>query len=327
MAYRTGQVNFSRGELAPQLYGRWDVDSYGSALKQARNVVVLKYGGVTKRPGTHFVAEVYDASQPTRLLPFQFSLTQTYALEMGQGYMRVAANGGIVIEQELEITNITNAAHAQITAAFHGYEAGNQVWLTGIDGELGDFLNNRFWTVVSSIDDNNFTIDADTSGLLPFAGANGGDTRTQTPAPPPPPPPVPPPSPPPPPPPTGGGGTWCVADDTPILLADGTETQARFLKVGTLVRTQRKNGRGKWGNFRVTALEPAWQPVYRVEIGGRILRATKGHRIWIDDRWQTVDALGKPDGETWIVQISVGEAETYVSNGILSHNLKQQASI
>jgi hypothetical protein len=83
--FRTAQANFCRGELGPQLYGRFDVDAWGTALRRARNVIVLKYGGLSKRPGTQLVAEVLDASQPVRLVPFQFSLDQTYALEMGQG--------------------------------------------------------------------------------------------------------------------------------------------------------------------------------------------------------------------------------------------------
>ncbi|GFM29271.1 hypothetical protein [Novosphingobium sp. PY1] len=181
--FRAAQPNFSKGELAPHLHGRFDVDAYQSAVRRARNVMVLKYGGMTKRPGTHLVAEVLDYSAPNRLLPFQFSLTQTYALEMGQGYMSPCANGGRLIEDELAITAITNAANAQITAAYHGYSAGNRVFLTGIAGEIGELLNGRVWTVASSIDGNNFTIDADTTGLDAFTSATGGITRTSAPDP------------------------------------------------------------------------------------------------------------------------------------------------
>ncbi|MEO7468532.1 MAG: hypothetical protein ABIV36_16070, partial [Sphingobium limneticum] len=80
MSYRLAQPSFSKGEIAPDLYGRFDVDAYSQSLRLARNVVILKYGGVTKRPGTRLVAEVYDASAPVRLVPFTFSIEQTYAL-------------------------------------------------------------------------------------------------------------------------------------------------------------------------------------------------------------------------------------------------------
>lgn len=206
MAFRAGQPNFSKGEIAPELYGRFDVDAYAAGLKKATNVIVLKYGGLTKRPGTRLVAEVMDDSEPTRLIPFQFSLTQTYALEMGQGYMAPCALGGRVLEEELQITGISNAAHAQITAAYHSYSVGDIVYLSGIAGGLGDFLNNRFWPVYSIVDADNFTIDADTTGEPAFTAATGGTVRVGAPPPPPPPPPVPPPPPPPTPPSTGGGG-------------------------------------------------------------------------------------------------------------------------
>lgn len=208
--FRTAQVNFSRGELAPHLYGRFDVDAWQSAVRRARNVVVLKYGGLTKRPGTHLVSEVLDYSEANRLFPFQFSLTQTYALEMGQGYMSPCANGGRLIEQELAITAITNAANARVTAAFHGYSVGNRVYLAGIDGPIGDVLNGRVWTVMAVNDANTFTLDANTSGAGAFTTAAGGITRTEPPAPDPVPPVVPPPVPDPTPPIIipGGGSRW-----------------------------------------------------------------------------------------------------------------------
>ncbi|ALH82906.1 hypothetical protein [Sphingopyxis macrogoltabida] len=204
--FRAGQPNFSRGVLAEHLHGRFDVDAYNAGLKEGTNVIVLKYGGVTKRPGWRLVAEVINGEEPTRIIPFQFSLTQTYALEMGQGYMSPCALGGRLVEEELEIVNITNAAQAEIEAAFHDYAVGEKIYVTGVEGEIGELLNGRFWEVVSVVDDDKFMIDADTTGLDPFTAADGGITREETPEPPPPPPVVPPVVPPPDPPQTGGGG-------------------------------------------------------------------------------------------------------------------------
>lgn len=206
MSYRLAQPSFSKGEIAPDLYGRFDVDAYTQSLRLARNVVILKYGGVTKRPGTRLVAEVYDATQPVRLVPFKFSIEQAYALELGQGYMRVAAAGGLVLNEELAITGITNEAEALVTAAYHGYTAGQAVFLSGIEGGLGDELNFRFFAVLAVIDDNVFRISVDTSAMPAFTGATGGITRTVEPDPDPVDPVVPDPVEPPTPPSTGGGG-------------------------------------------------------------------------------------------------------------------------
>lgn len=153
--------------------------------------MVLKYGGLTKRPGTQLVGEVLDKTGGNRLLPFQFSLTQTYALELGQGYMSPVAGGGRLVETELRISNITSAAPAVVTAAAHGYVVGDRVYLAGIAGELGARLNGQVLPVTAILDDNRFAVAANTTGLAPFTSAEGGITRTSAPPPAPPPPTVP----------------------------------------------------------------------------------------------------------------------------------------
>jgi hypothetical protein len=178
---RIPQVNFSKGELGPQLYGRFDVDAWQSALRKARNVIVMKYGGVTKRPGTRLVGQVINSAEPTMLIPFQFSMTQTYALEMGQGYMAPCALGGRILENEQPITAITNAATAQLTIAYHGFSVGDLLYIDGVEGAMGVVLNYRTWTVVSVIDANTITINANTSACAAFAGCTGGTANTAPP--------------------------------------------------------------------------------------------------------------------------------------------------
>ena len=470
MPLRTGQPNFSKGELAEDLISRVDVAAYATGLRRARNVMILKYGGVTKRPGTRFVADVYKDRQteasftgsiqgnvlnvtamssgtlaigqmidgagiaerivitgygragglvahvtgsiagtiltvtavgsgtltigqrifgagivpgsvitrlntgaggtgtytvtpaqvvastpvfavgtyivtppqpngigstamvsatplPVRLMPFQFSLDQTYALEMGQAYMRPAALGGMVIEEKLTIQGITIGTTTTIQAAYHAYNVGDQVHFSGIAGTVE--LNGRVARVVSVPDpDMSFVVDVDSTGFTPFSADTGGTMRTGAPPPPPPPPPVPPPPPPPPPPDVGGGGGggggvhgggFCVTDDTPILLSDGSEIAARLLKVGMRVRTRHEDTLA-WGDYPVEAIELAWQPVLRATIGITPLRATAEHRFWIDGAWVRMDSIGEPDGDAWVAKIAIAEAHTYVSAGVLSHN-------
>ncbi len=183
MTVRIPQVNFSKGELAPELYGRFDVDAWQAGLRKARNVVVMKYGGVTKRPGTRLVGTVLNPDQPTRLIPFQFSITQAFALELGQGYMAPCADGGRVLEAEQSITAITNAANAQLTIAYHGFASGDRIAISGVAGGMGQVLNSRTWTVTAVINANTVAINADTTACPAFSGCTGG---TPNPAPPPP---------------------------------------------------------------------------------------------------------------------------------------------
>ena len=90
------QATFSRGELSPRLHARIDIDHYRLGLGECVNWVILRQGGLRRRPGTRFISEVKDHAKATRLLPFVFSTVQAYMLEFGDGYLRVFANGGIV---------------------------------------------------------------------------------------------------------------------------------------------------------------------------------------------------------------------------------------
>jgi len=201
MGYRAALLNFTKGEISPEILARFDLSAYQAGARRARNVVIRRTGGLEKRMGTRFVAECLGTS--ARLIPFQFNDEQAYALEFGQGYMRPLALGGAVLEEGLLVTAITKAANAKITAAFHAYEVGDPVYLTGITGMTQ--INDRFLTVVSVIDANNFTVDIDSTDFDTFTGSGGGTARVGSPPPPPPPPAVPPPPPPPPAPPVGSG--------------------------------------------------------------------------------------------------------------------------
>lgn len=56
--------------------------------------MVHPYGGIKNRSGSRYVCEVKDSSKKVRLIPFSFSSSQTYVLEVGEGYIRMVTNGG-----------------------------------------------------------------------------------------------------------------------------------------------------------------------------------------------------------------------------------------
>ena len=332
MAYRKGLFNFSKGELGPDLYGRSDIAPYNAGVRRARNVLVMKYGGMTNRPGTEFIAEVDDPTNPVRLFPFQFDdgkSPQNYALEMGQGYMRLAAGGGMVVEDLLAVHGITNANPAVVNVPYHAYSVGNK-W--AVSGQLGmTEINDRIFTITSIIDGDHFAINANSTHWGVWTGDTSGATRVTPPPPPPPPPPVPPPVPPDPPPDVWGGGGGgirnCVDVDTLILMADGTEKRAGDLVVGDMVHTQHEGHVGTvrgWGNYPIEAISFADEAVFFIEVAGRQpLYATGAHRVWVDDAWRPMRAIGHGGGVRSVARITVAGAHTYFSGGVLSHNLKQ----
>jgi hypothetical protein len=91
------QRSFSGGELAPSLHARSDLAKYQSGAKTLRNMFVHAHGGASNRPGTKYIAEVKDSTDRVRLIPFQFSVSQTYVLEFGDLYMRVFTDGAQVL--------------------------------------------------------------------------------------------------------------------------------------------------------------------------------------------------------------------------------------
>lgn len=83
MAISWIQPSFAGGEIGPSLYGRIDMAKYQVALRKCDNFIVRQYGGVENRPGTRFVGVAKYPNRKCRLIPFQFSTVQTYALEFG----------------------------------------------------------------------------------------------------------------------------------------------------------------------------------------------------------------------------------------------------
>lgn len=100
------QPSFAGGEISPNVYGRVDLAKYSVALRRCRNFIVRQYGGIENRPGTRFIAEAKYPDRKCRLIPFQFSTVQTYALEFGHFYMRVYKDGGQVLNENNVIYEI-----------------------------------------------------------------------------------------------------------------------------------------------------------------------------------------------------------------------------
>lgn len=90
------QPSFSRGEIAPSLTARTDLDAYMTALRRCRNFMVSPYGGIMNRPGTYFLAET-EGNEVARMIRFKFNANDTYALEFTHLKMRVYRDGGLVL--------------------------------------------------------------------------------------------------------------------------------------------------------------------------------------------------------------------------------------
>ena len=165
----TIQTNFTAGEISPRLYGRIDIAKYRNGATTIENAQILPHGGATKRSGTVFAAAQRDSTNKARLHPFQFSTDESYVLCFENNIIRIFADGGLVTETPIAITNVSRSATALVTAPGHTYASGDAVVIASVGGMAE--LNNRQFTVGSTtgndfyltgIDSNAFT--AYTSG-------------------------------------------------------------------------------------------------------------------------------------------------------------------
>ena len=118
------QTNFTAGELSPRLYGRKDLARYDNGAATLLNAIVQPHGGVTRRPGTRFVAQTKSASGPVRLAPFRFNQQQAYVLEFGERYIRFYRNEAQVTGPDMNGASVTNG----------GFDAGISGWTDNSSG-------------------------------------------------------------------------------------------------------------------------------------------------------------------------------------------------
>ena len=175
MAIPTIQTAFSAGEITPQLWGREDLQKNHIGASTMRNFFANYRGGASSRAGTAYVGMCKQGapnlggtatSNAPRDIKFQFSLTQAYALEFGDNYMRIKTNGGYVLEATKSITSVSGAT---FTIPGHGFSSGDWVQFKGISG-VGTF-NGLVW-IVQSTTTNTITV-TDLFGVATSAAAAG----------------------------------------------------------------------------------------------------------------------------------------------------------
>lgn len=137
MAVNVIQPSFSSGEFSPELYSRVDLQKYSTGLKTCKNMIIHPTGGVSNRPGTKFIAEAKYANYNTRLVAFEFSVTQAYIIEFGHGYCRFYMNGGQILK------------------------ASPAAWVTSTSYHIGDFVTESSKTYYCIVDHSSGTFATD----------------------------------------------------------------------------------------------------------------------------------------------------------------------
>jgi hypothetical protein len=141
------QTNFTAGELSSNVDARTNFERYFNGSSILENFVILPQGPIFKRKGFRFIAETKDSTKKSRIIEFEFSSLQTYAIEMGEGYFRFFSQQARILEDPITITGATQANPVVITATAHGYNNGDLVVIEDIGGMTE--INNKEFTVAN----------------------------------------------------------------------------------------------------------------------------------------------------------------------------------
>lgn len=167
---------FTAGEISPRLEGRVAIEKYREGLSELTNMIVQPHGGVTRRPGTEYLGEVKNSSSTTRLIPFEFKTSDTYALEFGDQYMRVFRNGLQVLDNsEKSVSSITKADPGVFTSTSHGLSNGDEVYLYNTGGGMTELVARNY--LIANSTANTFTLTdlfgnaINTTGFTTYTGS------------------------------------------------------------------------------------------------------------------------------------------------------------
>ena len=124
-------TNFSTGELDPLLRARVDLQQYGNALAKATNVLIQPQGGLRRRPGTKHILQLPNtnaesAGNGVRLVPFQFSVDDSYMLCFTHNRMYVIKNG--VVQ-----ANINGSGNSYLTTTIGSSIVDDMCWTQSAD--------------------------------------------------------------------------------------------------------------------------------------------------------------------------------------------------
>lgn len=86
-------VAFNAGELGAEALARTDLQNYPRGAETMENIFPLVQGGMTKMPGTIYVATCPGEAE---LRPFIFSESVKFALEFSDSLVRIVSDSGLV---------------------------------------------------------------------------------------------------------------------------------------------------------------------------------------------------------------------------------------
>jgi len=91
-------LSFNAGEVTPYLRRRIDLEKSASAAERLENFIAMPYGGVIKRPGLRWLADLGTAKRNSRLFPFIASNGSRYLLHFTPDLLTILRTDGTVAD-------------------------------------------------------------------------------------------------------------------------------------------------------------------------------------------------------------------------------------
>lgn len=116
---------FSVGVISQKVKGNTDFEGYNNALDMGENVQIQQTGGLFKRGGTHFIAEIKN--DEARLIMFMYSAEEQYVLEFGEKYIRFFTKNGVLYDAEGNTYELATDISMAVVRTMHTFQDGNQL--------------------------------------------------------------------------------------------------------------------------------------------------------------------------------------------------------
>jgi hypothetical protein len=125
--------SFNAGELSPLMDGRTDQEKYFSGCKLLENFIPTVQGPVVRRAGTRYVGTTKNNGEAF-FMTFEYSLEQSYALEIGDLYVRFWVNRGQLLSGGLPYEIVAPWPLADLKTvddsfALRAVQAGEDMWI------------------------------------------------------------------------------------------------------------------------------------------------------------------------------------------------------
>ena len=105
MIQRIPITNFQGGVLSRKMAGRYDLSIHSKGAEKLENWWPFPQGGVSKRPGTEFRGQA--KSGRCRLIPLVVSQVLSYAIELGNLYIRIWKDGSLISNAGVPVEFVT----------------------------------------------------------------------------------------------------------------------------------------------------------------------------------------------------------------------------